>query len=334
MPPRLTINLLRTLFVVFCAYVGATGSDVLYHSQSSGLVLGTIFGLCLVLIDRLLKGFSLRAFSSATFGLFLGFLAASLLRASDILKFQSEEVQWIVSLCLYATLGYLGMMLAMRSHRDEFSLLIPYVRFAREGKLESPVVLDTNAVIDGRVADICAAGFLSRTLVTPRCVLDELQHLAVSPDPLRRERGRRGLENLERMRDSPKVDLSVHEHQMTQAQPTDVTLVQLAQILGARILTNDTELAKIARLRGVEALNLNELTRALRPVVAPGDEIEVLLVKEGRDPHQGVGYLPDGTMVVVNHASEHIGKTIPVIVASALQTSAGRLFFAERRSDG
>src|SRR6266404_5384228 len=168
MTPLLTVNLLRVLFVTFCAAIGATVSAELARNMWPGLVLGLILGLVVVLIDRLLKGFSLRAFSSATFGLLLGLLFANLLMASDVLHYQSETTQWTTRLIVYAAFAYLGMMLAMRSNRDEFSLIIPYVRFARETTQREPLVLDTSVVIDGRIPDLCATGFLSRSLIVPR----------------------------------------------------------------------------------------------------------------------------------------------------------------------
>ena len=156
-----------------------------------------------MLADRFLKGFSLRAFSSATFGLLLGLLFANLLRASQILRFQREATQWGARLVIYLVFAYFGMMLAMRSNRDEFSLIIPYVRFTRETRAE-PLVVDTSAIIDGRIADLCATGFLSRALIVPRFVLTELQTLADSHDPVKRERGRRGLDILNQLQRSKK----------------------------------------------------------------------------------------------------------------------------------
>src|SRR3982074_1249757 len=196
MTPLLTVNLLRALFVTFCAAIGASVSAELVENAWPGLALGIVAGLAIVLIDRLLKGFSLRAFSSATFGLLLGLLFANLLMASDILRYQSETTQGTARLIVYCAFGYLGMMLAMRSNRDEFSLIIPYVRFARETTQHEPLILDTNVIIDGRIADLCATGFLSRALIVPRFVLGELQALADSRDPAKRERGRRGLDML------------------------------------------------------------------------------------------------------------------------------------------
>jgi len=328
--PLLTINLLRVLFIAFCAAIGANVSAALEQNMWPGLVLGLLLGLVVVLIDRLLKGVSLRLFSSATFGLLLGLLFANLLIASDILRYQSETAQWAVKLIVYATFAYLGMMLAMRSSRDEFSLIIPYVRFAREATQHEPLIIDTNIIIDGRIADLCGTGFVSRSLVVPRFVLDELQTLADSRDPIKRERGRRGLEILNNLQGARDIELSIHQTSGDDAElGVDARLVRVAKVLKARLLTNDHALAQVARLQQVPVLNLADLARALRPTLVTGDELELNLVKEGREAHQAVGYLPDGTMIVVNHARGLVGSARRIVVSSSLQTAAGRLIFAE-----
>jgi len=330
MTPLLTINLLRVLFITFCAAIGANVSSAFMGDLWPGLILGVVLGLVIVLIDRLLKGVSLRLFSSATFGLLLGLIFANLLMASQVLKYQSDTAQWAARLFVYAVFGYLGMMLAIRSSRDEFSLIIPYVRFARETTQHEPLVVDTNVIIDGRIADLVATGFLSRSLVVPRFILDELQLLADSRDATKRERGRRGLEILNQLQRARDMELTIHD---TTAEDVDLAidarLVRAAKVLKARLLTNDHALAQIARLQQVPVLNLADLSRALRPALVTGDELDLQLIKEGREPHQAVGYLPDGTMIVVNHARAHVGKTRTVVVGSALQTAAGRLIFAE-----
>lgn len=332
MTPLFTVNLLRALFVTFCAAIGGIVGGEVQQNPIPGVIIGLVFGLCVVLIDRLLKGFSLRAFSSATFGLLLGLLFANLLLASDILRFQPDVVQWSVRLIAYCTFGYLGMMLAMRSNRDEFSLIIPYVRFARETTQHEPLVVDTNIIIDGRIADLCATGFLSRSLIVPRFVLGELQTLADSRDSIKRERGRRGLEILNQLQGSREIDLTIHDTSGDSELETDARLVRVAKVLQARLLTNDGALGQVARLQQVPVLNLSDLSRALRPIVVAGDELDLPLVKEGRDTHQAVGYLPDGTMIVVNHARPLLGTTVTVVVSSALQTGAGRLIFAELKN--
>src|SRR5437588_9781078 len=329
MTPLLTINLLRVLFVTFCAVIGSNISSALVGNPWPGLVFGLVFGLIVVLADRLLRGVSLRAFSSATFGLLLGLIFANLLMASDVLRYQSDTVQWAARLVVYCTFAYLGMMLAMRSNRDEFSLIIPYVRFTRETTQHEPLILDTNIIIDGRIAELCATGFLSRALIVPRFILGELQTLADSRDPIRRERGRRGLDLLNELQKSRELDLTIHETSGDADLSIDARLVRTAKLLQARLLTNDQALCQVARLQHVPALNLADLARALRPAAAAGDELELNLVKEGRESHQAVGYLPDGTMIVVNHARAFLGKVVTVTVSSALQTGAGRLIFAE-----
>src|SRR5438477_6335285 len=332
MTPLLTVNLLRVLFLTFCTAIGGIVTSEIQGNPLPGILIGAVFALLVILADRLLKGFSLRAFSSATFGLLLGMLFANLLMASDILRYQGETTQWAARLVVYCTFGYLGMMLAMRSNRDEFSLIIPYVRFARETTQREPIIVDTNVIIDGRIADLCATGFLSHALIVPRFVLGELQTLADSRDPIKRERGRRGLEILNGLQKSREIELTIHESSGAAEDVdlgVDARLVRTAKVLKASLLTNDQALCQVARLQQVPALNLADLTRALRPSAAAGDELELNLVKEGRESHQAVGYLPDGTMIVVNHARPFLGKVITVTVSSALQTGAGRLIFAE-----
>jgi uncharacterized protein YacL len=337
MTPVLTIHLLRALFVVFATSIGmviginSTPSPLWagVNSAWAGAILGAVFGLAVVLADFLLKGFSLRLFSSATFGLLVGFLFSRLLLASDVLRGASEEARWFISLGVYATCGYVGMMLAIRSNRDEFALVIPYIRFRRATPQDEPLLVDSNIIIDGRLADLCATGFISSSLIVPRFVLDELHRLADSNDPLKRDRGRAAIERLQQMKQHPGLSVTIHETDSTEGTPVDTRLAQLAKLLDMRLLTNDSNLCSIARLQGVGVLNLYDLARALRAPVAPGQQLDLNLTKEGREAHQAVGYLPDGTMIVVNHARAQIGKTVTVIISTSLQTSAGRLFFAE-----
>ena len=331
MTPLSTVNLLRILFVTTCGVIGALVSAELLENLMPGLLFGVLLGLCVVLLDRLLKGITLRAFSSATFGLLLGLIFANLLSASQILRYQPDETQWWVRLVIYLVFAYFGMMLAMRSNRDEFSLIIPYVRFTRETLEHEPLVVDTSAIIDGRIAELCSTGFLSRALIVPRFVLTELQVLADSREPVKRERGRRGLDILNHLQRSKEIELTIHETESSEGS-VDERLVRAAKVLQARLLTNDNSLCQVARLQQVIALNLNDLAHALRPVVLSGDEMELHLIKEGRDPHQAVGYLPDGTMIVINHARSLIGKTVTIVVSSTLQTAGGRLIFGELKS--
>ena len=328
MTPPFTITLLRLLYTVFLGCMGAM-IGFQFGSIYIGAACALVLGLFVVLLDSVLKGISLRVFSSATFGLVLGLFFATLLRASNVLIYLEEDKQWAVGVALYCVFGYLGMMLAMRSNREEFSLIIPYVRFSKESVQTQPVILDTNIVIDGRVAEICQIGFLSKQLVVPRFVVEELHQLADSHDTITRDRGKRGLSNLSAMEQNPDLNLSIYESVSEEASTVDIRLLHLSRLLRAQLLTNDGDLTKTARLQGISALNLNSLTTALRPVLAPGDTLELNLVREGREDHQAVGFIQDGTMVVVNNARAQLGTTVKIIVAGTTQTNAGRLIFAE-----
>lgn len=332
--PHSTINLMRMLFLAFAISIGAIWAERMGFELWIGCCVGAVLGLLTILIDLLLKGIRLRVFSSATLGLLLGFFFATLLRASNILAYVPENVAWAINTLVYCFFGYLGMMLAVRSNRDEFALLIPYVRFRQQSVLETPLLVDTNIIIDGRIASVCASGFVRGPLVVPRFVLNELHRLADSGDPTKRERGRRGLAALNEMQLSESLGVTIHEAEPVSDQGVDGQLIQLARQLGARLVTNDSALCQVARLQNVGVLNLNELARTLQARTVAGDELEIQLVKEGRDAHQAVGYQADGTMVVVNHARHLIGQMVPVVVSSLLQTSAGRMIFAELRDSG
>ncbi len=193
-------------------------------------------------------------------------------------------------------------------------------------------MLDTNIIIDGRIADICSTGFLEGPILVPGFILRELHHIADSPDNLKRARGRRGLEVLNRLRRLSNCDVRIFEEYPSNVEPgedVDVRLVKLAQEVGACIVTNDYSVNEIAKLHNVKVLNVNELASAMRPVFLPGEEIMVTIVKEGKEPGQGVAYLDDGTMVVVEKASKYLGQTVPAIVTSSLQTSAGKMIFCD-----
>lgn len=331
MIPHRTINLFRWLFLSFSFVMGMRVGAVIFDSLWAGAVSGLVIGLLVVLIDRLLKGFSLRIFSVATLGLLLGLVLTRLVFASEVLRHASEETRWVASLLLYSIFGYLGIMLAVRSTRDEFALIIPYIRFRRDAVYDIPVVIDTSILIDGRLLDVCDTGFVGTSLVVPRFVLNELQALSDSADVLKREKGRRGLELLQVARQRRDLAVSIHEPALGEDEGTSVDqrLILVAQVIQARLLTNDAGLAHLARLEGVVVLNFNELAQALRSAVVTGETLEVALVKPGRDSHQAVGYLPDGSMVVVNNARPLLGKKVEVSIGNAIQTGAGKMFFGE-----
>ncbi len=229
---------------------------------------------------------------------------------------------------------YICISLVLQT-KDDFRFVIPYVEFARELRGSRPAVVDSSILIDGRITELLTTGLWQGELVIPRFVLNELQTIADSQDRLRRARGRRGLEVLEKLQAMPGVDLRFDEAEMEGAD-VDQKLVNLAQQQQARLMTNDYNLAKVAHVRHVPVVNLNDVAKALRPVVLPGERLSVELVKPGEGPTQGVGYLEDGTMVVVEHGRSHIGRKVDLTVTSSIQTSAGRMIFGryEQASEG
>jgi len=195
------------------------------------------------------------------------------------------------------------------------------------GRSTSTKILDTSVIIDGRIADVCETGFLDGVLLLPQFVLNELQYVADSADPLKRNRGRKGLDILQRIQKGVHVRVVISETDFPDVRDVDLKLIELAKQASAKILTNDFNLNKVAQLRGVEVLNINELANSLKPVVLPGEAMKIFILKEGKEPNQGVGYLDDGTMVVVDNAKRLIGKTVDIVVTSVLQTTAGKMFF-------
>lgn len=334
-----SIRLVRALFFFLFVFTGMTialGFDL--HGGLGALIGALVMGL-LLLLDMLFARVSLRDFSHATFGLAIGLFCAWLVTRIGVFQLsyfqampEGEAIRNVVEILIYASLAFFGVTFALRSDRDQFAFLIPYVRFRRDGAEGEPLLLDTNIIIDGRIPQVVSTGFLSGALVVPRFVLDELQRLTESGDHQKVLRGMRGLEVMEKMRAMSDVRLAIHEDPPTEdhrEQSVDARLVSLARELNARLLTNDENLAKVASLRGITVLSFNDLVLALQPQLNPGDALSLALQKQGKDKHQAVGYLADGTMIVVNQASSFVGQTVDVVISSALPTSAGRLIFAE-----
>jgi uncharacterized protein YacL len=217
--------------------------------------------------------------------------------------------------------------------KDDFRFVVPYVEFAKQTRGNRPILLDTSVVIDGRIVDIVDTKLFQGSLIVPKFVLNELQLIADSSDKLRRARGRRGLDVLQKLQDKPMAEVLINDSEPEGA-TVDQKLVSLAQEMQARVMTNDFNLNKIATLRGIDVINLNDLAKALRPVVLPGESMRVKVIKPGEAMSQGVGYLEDGTMVVIENGRQALGHDIDVIVTSTLQTSAGRMIFGRRLGNG
>lgn len=324
---------IRIFFLILSVLGGYAVSQVrpeLVESGWIGAVTGFGFGGILIAIDEMLKGFTLRAFSAATFGLILGMVVAWTLDNSGLFIWVDEETtRWLVRLCLFIAFGYIGMILATRGNKEDFTLIIPFVRFKAQSEPEEFLLLDTSAVIDGRVADLIEARFLDGIVVVPQFVLAELQALADSSDNTRRMRGRRGLDILTRLRASVHVQVKIHEADLSEETTVDAKLVRLGRILGAKLFTTDYNLARVAELHDVSCVNVIQLAAAMRTVVLPGDVLKLRVVREGKEKGQGVGYLNDGTMVVVNDGQSLIGREGEVRIHSLVQTGAGVIVFAE-----
>jgi uncharacterized protein YacL len=240
----------------------------------------------------------------------------------------------VVTLLITVVCCYICISTLMQT-KDEFRFIIPYVEFSKQVKGNRPMVLDTSVIIDGRIADICDTRFIDNKLIVPRFVLQELQSVADSSDKLKRNRGRRGLDMLKRMQNNAKVELQIHEGNLPELRnvhKVDERLVVLAKALGARVVTNDYNLNKIAQIQGVDVINLNELANSLKSVALPGEVMTVRLVKPGDQVGQGVGYLEDGTMVVVEQGRSHLNSEVTITVTSVLQTPAGRMIFGRLES--
>lgn len=354
-PP--SVNVARLTYLLVCEAAGvaialSTKGTMFEVPLSIGILGGLGVAALFIWVESLMKGFTLRGFSTATFGLGVGLFCAWLLTRVEISnlleiafrdQLESEEnsevlvnaLRLAVDVTLFASLGFLGAMLSLRGNRDDFAFIIPYVRFRQDASSGQPVVLDPDAVIDGRVPGILRSGFLHGRLIVPRFVLDELQATADSESNGNRQRAQRGLDCLDAMQKAADIQITIHDGRTSAAAETlNSRLIETARLLGARLMTADENLAKVAKLQGLDVLNIHELDDALKPTVAVGQRLRIALVRTGKEDHQGVGYMPDGTMIVVNHAVAKIGNTVDAVVVSTLQTAGGTMVFAELHNAG
>jgi len=332
----MTVLSVRLFFIFLSSiagyYIGSLIGDFTPEYALMGTGVGFFASLLVILVEIKLRRFSVRNLSAAVFGLIFGFFMAWMLTLVMRLIPMDERVYSSLNIIFVLIFCYLGMVIAMRG-KDEFNIIIPYVRFARQEQKDEIIILDTSVIIDGRIVDIAQTRFIEGRFIVPRFVLRELQQIADSSDPLKRNRGRRGLDVLNRLQKDESIGVRIHEEDFPETREVDAKIVRLAKLLNAKVFTNDFNLNKVAELQGVSVLNINDLSNALKPVVLPGEEMTVKITKEGKEYNQGVAYLDDGTMVVVDNARRLIGQTLNVIVTSVLQTSAGRMIFANRSSD-
>jgi uncharacterized protein YacL len=336
-----SVNIARLLYLLICELAGAAMANHIGGSEKIwiGVIGGLLLAMFFILVESLTKKFTLRGFSNATVGLLIGVFCAwllsrglvKLIEATLLGKIdQLEAVTLVINASLYASLGFLGSVLALRSGRDDFSLLIPYIRFHQESAPGPPLLLDIDIITDSRLYKILNTGFIDGNLVIPRFVFEDLHIMANSDTASKKARGERGLQVLERLQGSSKFQITIQDSEPDEeSDTTDARLLFICRLVGARLLTADEALAKTARLQGVKALNINDLNHALKPKIAVGERIRLPLVRTGKDESQAVGYLPDGSMIVVNNASNKLNTTQDVTVISTLETDAGTMVFAE-----
>jgi uncharacterized protein YacL len=334
--------ILRCVFVLVAAGLGVwllnnTGVVAADASWMTWALFGGVMGIALgvIAIDTAIRKKHLDMITAVYFGMIVGLLMTYVLGLALeplFIGIGGSKSPFVspTKLLLGLVLCYTCISLLMQT-RSDFRFIIPYVEFAREVKGVRPCVLDTSVIIDGRIADVAETNVIDGKLIIPKFVITELQSIADSSDRLRRGRGRRGLDILNRLRTTRAQDIEIYDQELAEFgdQPVDMKLVVLAKHLQGKLITNDYNLNKVAKLQGVPVINFNDLSNALKPVFLPGEHIDVRVVKAGEEAGQGVGYLEDGTMVVIENGREHIGETVNIAVTSVLQTSAGRMVFGK-----
>ncbi len=335
--------ILRTIFLVVGLASGAgvgftVGAGEILHilvgAGVGAVICGVMFGVESRLVDA-----PLALTVGGALGLSVGLLVGGLfVHMAGLMLDSSSLLGHVGGLMALLTLPYLGLIVGMRFGTESLALVFSNTQDSPGEQEVNPSeftlkLLDTSVIIDGRISDLCDTGFIEGTLVVPQFILLELQHISDSSDGLKRARGRRGLDILNGMQKMTNIKIDIVEDDFPHVKEVDTKLVELAKKVNAKILTNDLNLNKVAGLQGVIVLNINELCNALKPVVLPGETLRVFVLKEGKEAGQGIAYLDDGTMVVVDHAKRAIGKTVDVLVTSVLQTSAGRMIFTRLKEE-
>ncbi len=325
---RIILILACSISGFFIAYLSYPANQ--WWTWPVGFILGLLIALFVIKTEQDIRKISLRVILGGVSGMIIGLLIAFLLAygLTFVSKIQENQaiLPWIYAL-LTGIMGYLGLVLGSKKI-EEFNIF----GFTQAKEHSEIRILDTSVIIDGRIADICETSFVEGTLTVPRFVLDELQYIADSGDSMKRSRGRRGLDILNRMQKSVGIHIDVIDQDFPKIKGVDAKLVALAQAQGGKIITNDFNLNKVAELQGIKILNVNELANALKPVVLPGELMTVKIIKEGKETGQGVAYLDDGTMIIVDHAQKYQGQIVEVTVTSVLQTTAGRMIFSEMKN--
>src|SRR3984885_10400053 len=326
--------IIRAVFLVAVAGLDARLMKVAEGAASYVLFSGVfLIAVAVVIVDLLTPRKKIQTISGVYLGLMVGLILSTLISSaiepSLPLITENLSLQKAITGLLMIIICYVCVSTILQT-KDDFRFIIPYMEFSREIKGARPLILDTSVVIDGRIADVAETRVIDQPMIIPRFVLQELQSIADSSDKLRRNRGRRGLDILNRLQKSPGVEVRIHDAEIPELagiREVDQRLVVLAKHLGGKVVTNDYNLNKIARLQGGEVINLIALANAMKPIVLPGESLTVKLLKRGEEQGQGIGYLDDGTMVVAEQGAYHLGETLRLSVTSVLQTSAGRMIF-------
>ena len=333
------IAIFRILFIVASViFTTLYYIDVSLTAVVIGGVVSAVAALAIIIvIEYVSHTFSTRILLAALLGLFIGLIFSHLLVIAFVsmpLPISPESLSVMKGL-IYHIIGF-ATMLFFVINNDSISLLDYIIPEKTEEGRESGIaykILDTSVIIDGRIADICDTGFIEGILVIPNFVLNELQMIADSADSIKRNRGRRGLDILNKMQKDQSIMVKISDMDFPEIHEVDAKLVKMAKVMKAMVITNDFNLNKVAEFHGVKVLNINQLSNALKPIVLPGEEMKVALIKEGKDSNQAIGYLDDGTMVVVENGRRRLGHEVDVIVTSVLRTTAGRMIFARIRED-
>ncbi len=342
------LHVIRGIFiiVVFAALFVSVTTEASSPTEAQAMtqneiwivfISGLTLAVLVLFIDWLLPKNSLSALAGVFFGLIVGIffswaLSLVLDMVNDVFKLglvgnNLKLTKWIMGICTC----YFVISFVMRT-KDDVRFIIPYVEFARQSKGIRPLVLDTSVIIDGRIADICQTKLFDAPLIAPRFVLNELQLIADSADKLKRVRGRRGLDILHKLQENTLIEVQIDDTPppgVDEHAPVDQKLVAFTKNCNGKLITNDYNLSKVAQVRQVDVININDLTNSLKTVVLPGESMQVRIIKSGEESQQGIGYLDDGTMVVVEEGRNKIGEKVQLVVTSALQTSAGRMIFGK-----
>ncbi|MGB0909687.1 MAG: PIN/TRAM domain-containing protein [Nitrospirales bacterium] len=337
------LMILRTIFLVVGMASGAGLGLSVGEGQPLYLLLGAGIGAlisgAMIVLEQRLGDVPISLTVWGALGLGLGLLVSGVFVQLAGLMLEGASIfAHVGGLIALLTLPYLGLIIGMRFGKEGAAMVAVEGQDHTETQESNEAdftlkLLDTSVIIDGRISDLCDTGFIEGTLVVPQFILLELQHISDSSDGLKRARGRRGLDILNAMQKMANIKINIVEDDFPHVKEVDTKLVELAKKIDAKILTNDLNLNKVARLQGVNVLNINELCNALKPVVLPGETLKVFVLKEGKEAGQGIAYLDDGTMVVVDHAKRAIGKNVDVLVTSVLQTSAGRMIFTRLKEE-